>query len=114
MIVLPPVPKMYIGYQRFSLKGIEEDIRITFMVGTCIKSNTIYYQVHSLNMELHINNIYKKEGNIVLNELLTTSVTAREITIKSFFLCIVVSIILGILGAVIYKNNYSKHFVLIF
>ena len=51
MIVLPPVPKMYIGYQRFSLKGIEEDIRITFMVGTCIKSNTIYYQVHSLSAE---------------------------------------------------------------
>lgn len=65
-------------------------------------------------MELPISNIYKKEGNIVLNELLTTSVTAGEITIKSFFLCTLVSIILGVLGAVIYmyKNNYSKHFVL--
>ena len=37
-----PVPKMYIGYERFSLKGIEEDIRITF-------DTNLYYRKDNLN-----------------------------------------------------------------
>lgn len=37
-----PVPKMYIGYHRFSLKGVEEDIRITF-------DTNLYYRIDNLN-----------------------------------------------------------------